>query len=180
VPVPRAAQDLSVSELSESFDAHRSQIAAFLRARCRGWADESEVEDILQELWIRVRNVEAAKVGDAKSYLYRAAHNLMLDRARRTKTRTHYETDWSYSQGKGTGEAEPERKLLAKERLRAVDRTLRQLGERAAFIFKRYRLDGVDQKHIAAELRVSLSTVEKDLRKSYVALIALQEDQDDV
>ena len=47
-------------------------------------------------------------------------------------------------------------------------------GTRPARIFRRFRVDGAAQRDIAAELGVSLSTVEADLRKVYAALAALR------
>ena len=48
------------------------------------------------------------------------------------------------------------------------------LGERVDRVFRRYRLEGVGQAAIAAELGISLSSVEKDLQKAYRALAELK------
>jgi len=175
---PHPVMDRS-APLAHALELHRVRIEEFLLARCRGWAEAGEIEDALQELWLRIRDIDASQVADPKAYLYRAAHNIMLDRARARASRLRHESDWSYVHGEESRPASAERTLLARERIHAVDGVLRQLGERAALIFRRYRLDGVEQKRIAVELDVSLSTVEKDLRRSYAALMALREVGDD-
>jgi RNA polymerase sigma-70 factor (ECF subfamily) len=52
-----------------------------------------------------------------------------------------------------------------------MQRTIDALGQRAAAIFRRHRIDGVGQRDIAQEFGVSISTVESDLRRAYRAVI---------
>ena len=54
------------------------------------------------------------------------------------------------------------------------------LGARTATIFRRHRIDGVQQRDIARELGVSLSTVEADLRRAYRALLDYRRSIDEV
>ena len=68
-----------------------------------------------------------------------------------------------------------ERTLIAEQYLQQVGQTLESLGERTSAIFRRHRIDGVAQREIAAEMGVSLSTVESDLRRAYSALAELKE-----
>lgn len=44
------------------------------------------------------------------------------------------------------------------------------LGSRVSTVFRRHRIDGTPQRAVAAELGISLSTVESDLRVAYRAL----------
>lgn len=163
--------------LAAEFMANRTQLSAFLRARMGAGVDGAEVEDIMQELWLRACAVDPAAVANARSYLFRTAHNLVLNRARDAARRRNREADWGYVHGRdrdGVEEPTAERGLLARERLATIDEALRGVGERAARIFRRYRIDGIDQRRIAEELKVSLSTVEKDLRAAYAALLELK------
>jgi RNA polymerase sigma factor (sigma-70 family) len=163
--------------LIDVFIANRKQLIRFLRGRTAG-VNGVEAEDILQELWVRVSTADIADIEDPQSYLFRMAHNLVLNRARDVTRRHSREADWSYVHGRdqdGVEEALAERGVLARERLVMVDKILRGLGDRAARVFHRYRIDGVDQRRIADELNVSLSTVEKDLNVAYRALLAFKE-----
>jgi RNA polymerase sigma factor (sigma-70 family) len=174
--LPRADQDVAAG-LADVFMANRQHLSAFLRARMGGGVDGADVDDILQEVWLRACEVDPASVANPRSYLFRMAHNLVLNRARDAVRRRDRETDWGYVHGRdrdGVEEPSAERGLLARERLASIDKALRGVGERAARIFRRYRIDGVDQRRIAAELNVSLSTVEKDLRAAYSALLELR------
>ncbi len=169
------------SGLAPVFMAHRQRLMRFLQARCRGM-DLAEVEDVVQELWLRCRGVDTSDIGDPKSYLYRMGHNLILDRVRRKARGQACEADWGYVNERVEGaveEATAERSLIARERLEQIDQAMRKIGERAVWIFRRFRIDGVQQGLIAAELGISLSTVEKDLRKAYETIIAMKKGSDE-
>ncbi|MCE3309775.1 hypothetical protein LB322_15875, partial [Staphylococcus aureus] len=60
---------------------------------------------------------------------------------------------------------------IAREQAALAEAALQSVGTRAAGIFRRHRIDGVEQRTVAAEFGVSLSTVEGDLRKAYRAMI---------
>ena len=68
-----------------------------------------------------------------------------------------------------------ERAVEARQTAEQVAATLASLGERPATVFRRVRVDGIAQRQVAAELRVSISTVESDLRMAAHALAALKE-----
>jgi len=165
---------MASSGLEAVFLENRDRLLRFLAAHGAGEA----AEDLLQELWMRLSAAPAGPIGQPRAYLYRSANNLMVDRHRAHRTAERRDHDWS----EATGSAEPgvsdapsgDRVLIAREQLRQVQATLAALGERAETAFRRHRIDGVPQRQIAAELGVSLSTVESDLRRAYRALIELR------
>jgi RNA polymerase sigma factor (sigma-70 family) len=175
----KADQNIEIATgLATVFMENRQQLYAFLRARIGRGVDGVEVEDIMQELWLRSCEVDPASISNPRAYLFRMAHNLVLNRARDAARRRHREADWGRDQD-GVEAPAAERDLLARERLATIDQALHGVGERAARIFRRYRIDGVEQRRIAAELNVSLSTVEKDLRAVYSALLKLRGPSDE-
>ncbi|HLY87729.1 MAG TPA: RNA polymerase sigma factor [Acetobacteraceae bacterium] len=161
--------------LAEMFMAHRRALLRYLRARGAG----DEAEDLLQELWIKLgAGTEDAAINDLLAYLYRMAHNLMLDRRRSTVRRRLREQAYQDDVREPAGIADPaagaERTLLARDRLRYIDRALSALGTRADSIFRRHRVEGVPQRQIAEELGITLSAVEKHLQRAYRAVAAAQ------
>ena len=68
-----------------------------------------------------------------------------------------------------------ERVLIARDHARLVAEALDVLGPRPAAIFRRHRIDGVQQRQVAEEFGVSLSTVESDLRRAYRAILEVKE-----
>jgi len=157
--------------------AHRAQLIRFLEAHGAGDA----AEDLFQELWMRVTQRPVGPVGNPLAYLYRAANNLMVDRYRSERQARARDLAWTEARGMEEKAPEPtaEEQLIVREELRRMNGALEALGERAARCFRRFRLEGVSQRQIAAELGVSLSTVESDLRRAYAALLAARRQSDD-
>jgi RNA polymerase sigma-70 factor (ECF subfamily) len=71
-----------------------------------------------------------------------------------------------------------ERVLIAREELARVEAALEALGERAREAFRLHRIEGLAQRAIAAQLGVSLSTIESDMRRAYRAIMDAREDRE--
>ena len=163
------------ASLSDEFVRIRATLERYLRARGAG----DQAEDLVQELWIKIASLEpAANVNDPSSYLFRMAHNLMLDRKRTERRRDVRERLYiAGSEGGSDGvdpAPAPERRLDARRALSAIRQVLAGLGERTDYIFRRHRIDGVGQREIAEDLGITLSAVEKHLQKAYKAIHAAQ------
>jgi RNA polymerase sigma-70 factor (ECF subfamily) len=65
--------------------------------------------------------------------------------------------------------------LIAREQLARIEAVLADVGERARDVFRLHRIEGLAQRDIAAQLGVSLSTVESDMRKAFRAVLAARE-----
>ena len=164
--------------LEAVFLDNRAPLLRFLRARGAG----DSAEDLLQELWIKAAAGVAEPITDPVAYLYRMANNLIVDRHRSDLRRSKREQAWdesgSWSEATLIEGAGGHRVLSGREGLRAAEARLAGLGERTGTIFRRFRLEGVSQNQIAAELGISLSAVEKHLQKAYRALIELRRELD--
>ncbi|QHL91825.1 sigma-70 family RNA polymerase sigma factor [Sphingomonas changnyeongensis] len=157
---------------------HRGELLRFLRARGAGDA----AEDLVQDLWIKAAAGATGPIQDPLAYLYRVANNLMLDRRRAALRAARRDEAWTDATG-GLADMSPdpdaETALIARERLRAAEAALADLGDRTETIFRRFRLDGVNQRRIAEEQGLSLSSVEKHLQRAYRALLGLRRRLDD-
>ena len=170
---PFAAMD--TSGLEAVFLASRDALLRFLRAHGAGEA----AEDLLHELWIRVRAARPGPIANPLSYLYRAANNLIVDRVRSERQAASRDKAWTDASSEPAGEAQGERMLIAREQVARAAAALAELGPRVETVFRRHRLDGVPQRALAEELGVSLSTIESDLRRAAQALIALRRSFDE-
>jgi RNA polymerase sigma factor (sigma-70 family) len=170
------AQDSEQSGLEAVFLQNREALLRFLRAHGAGDA----AEDLLQELWLRVRDSRPGPLANPLAYLYRAANNVMLDRHRSERQSAVRDRRWL----DGTAPTLPDRSdapaadrvLIGRETLARVSQALSALGTRVEHVFRRHRIEEVPQRTIAAELGVSLSTVESDLRQATRMLVALREE----
>lgn len=156
--------------LEAVFLANRDKLVRFLTARGAGDA----AEDLVQDLWLKVAVRMDGPIANPLAYLYRAADMLMIDRYRSRRQAALREQDWVEGEG-----LEPppgaERAVAARQTAEQVAATLAGLGERPATVFRRVRVDAIPQRQVAAELGVSISTVESDLRMAAHALAALKE-----
>ncbi|WP_428629362.1 RNA polymerase sigma factor [Sphingopyxis sp.] len=148
--------------------ANRDRIVRFLQLRGAGDA----AEDVFQDLWMRLTDRSIGPIADPLPYVMRAANNLMLDRYRSARQSALRDQAW----GEATAGRQPstERALISREQLGLVETAIAATGDRPARIFRRFRVDGLNQRDIASEMGVSLSTVEADLRKVYAALAAIR------
>ncbi len=160
--------------LAQAFMANQSMLLRYLSARGAG----DDADDCLQDLWIRAQAIADGKIDDPLAYLYRMAHNLMLDRYRSAQRRQRREIAYGsgseHQDGDADGAPGAERILIARDRLRQIDRVLAALGPRTEHIFRRHRVDEAAQRDIAAELGITLSAVEKHLQKAYRAVAGAQ------
>jgi RNA polymerase sigma-70 factor (ECF subfamily) len=165
--------------LAGAFLAMRAELLRFLAAR-RVPADEAE--DLLQDLYLRIAGRPAGPVGQPRAYLYKMADNLLLDRRRAGARRAVRERSWSETESGGDSEADQtpsaERQLIARERLDRVAGAIALLPERTILILRRFRLEGLPQHRIAAEIGISLSAVEKHLQRAYRAIVDVDESGD--
>lgn len=177
---PPLMVDVPPQGLQAVFLASRDKLLRFLAAHGAGDA----AEDVLQELWLRVIDANAGPVAQPLSYLYRAANNLMIDRFRSRRQAEQREQHWNDAAGPTmpdrSDEPAADRRLIARETLSGAEAVLNGLGVRAATIFRRHRIEGAQQRDIAQEMGVSLSTVEADLRRAYRALIDYRRSLDEV
>lgn len=144
--------------------ANRDRIVRFLEVRGAGDA----AEDLFQDLWMRLTERGTGPIAEPLAYAMRAANNLMLDRYRSARQSALRDAAWGDASVAEAPSAE--RALISREQLGLVEQTIARTGERPARIFRRFRMDGIQQREIAAEMGVSLSTVEADLRKVYAAI----------
>ena len=152
------------------FEDHRERLLRYLRAHGAGDA----AEDLLQELWLKITTGVPGPIASPKSYLFRAATNLMIDRRRseaQTKRREH---EWSGLADRlpdsVANDPGPDREIDGRQKLRMVEDEFAKLPARAVSIFRAHRIDGRTQREIAADFGLSASTIESDLRTVYRAL----------
>lgn len=172
---PEAWHSGSAGGMRQLLVEMRDELKRFLLAR---QCDPADVDDVLQDLFVKLTTGKTGPVGNPRAYLYQMANNLLLDRRRGRARQARRDDSWARSQfGQDLREdpaASPERVAIDRSLLAQVEAALREMPERTADILRRYRLEGQSQKAIAEEIGISLSAVEKHLQRAYRALLELR------
>jgi RNA polymerase sigma factor (sigma-70 family) len=145
---------------------HRAALHRYLRRFTSGAED---IEDLVQETYVRVYALpDYHAVNSSKALLFRIAHNLAVERARRQKSQATDSVADLELLSVYSSEASPEEQIDARRRFdsfcAAVDR-LPPLCRRVFILRKVYRLSHTE---ISEVLGVSHSTIEKHVAKGLV------------
>ena len=139
-------------------------------------------EDILQDLRVRLVSTPSGPVAAPVNYLFRALTHLVIDRRRSDRQRTRREEEWAEASDRLAERAAdpgPDRQVDGERTLKRVEAALATLPARARSILQRHRVGGETQREIAADLGISQSTVEADLRQAYLLLQDLRKQLDE-
>jgi len=145
---------------------HGAALQRYLRRFTSGAED---VEDLVQETYVRIFALaDREGIASPRALLFRVAHNLAVERARRRIGRgTDSVADFELL-GVSTGDASPEEQIDARRRFEsfcaAVD-LLPPLCRRVFVLRKVYKLSHAE---IAEILNVSHSTIEKHVAKGLI------------
>jgi RNA polymerase sigma factor (sigma-70 family) len=167
----------SVGGLEAVLLKNRAALERFARARLRS---EGSAEDLLQEMWIKVQQVDTGPIAEPLAYLYRMVNNLVLDRRRGETRRAARDFIWTDSQIEGSYEnasdsaPSAEQVVIARDYLERVNQRLDALPERTAAIFRAVRIEKQPQKEIAALYEISVSAVEKHLQRAFREIVAVR------
>ncbi len=153
--------------LARLFENHAKKLVGFV-ARTLGRADIAE--DVAQNAFLRLQQVKnLEQLDNPQAYLYTTARNLVIDDSRRASHRTHYEVSLSHEQAQIGDCEEPEKHLLAQRELAVIEAALAKLPAPCQRAFLLHRLDGKRHQDIADIMGVSVSSVEKYIRRAFQA-----------
>ncbi len=146
---------------------YRSALMAFFFRRLRNF---SEAEDLTQDVFVRLASSKSNDIQDADAYIFQVAANILRDRVRRDQVRANFRADIEYLDGADVETLGPDRVLEGREHLTAIVAALQDLPERTRAIFLLVRIEKLKQVDVAAHYAISVSAVEKHLRKAVVCL----------
>lgn len=172
----RTATQAVTSDLPRVYLAKREDLIRYFAARLRS---RETAEDLIQDLFVRVCALEpGAVIENPSAYLFRLAHNLMLDRLRSVHRAGARDEAWRRSHSADVGghevmdAASPEQAAAASERLRRTLEAIKSLPPRTRRAFELHRLEGLSQEQAAQVLGVSRKTVEKQVGAALKHLLA--------
>ncbi len=130
----------------------------------------ADAEDALQDMWMKLDQNPAAlraqPIAQPAAYLYRMAANLAADRRIAASRAAARDAAWLEAQPGAEAQPDVERALLGRERLARIERALAAMPPRMSQALRLYRIEEMPQKQIAERLGITLSGVEKLLRRA--------------
>ena len=153
------------TDLRGLFLKHARTLQGLLTRKVR---DPQLAADLVQESFLRLAEQQGKDeaIDNSQAYLYRTAHNLLVDhirqqQRRRTDTQPH----------EALAHIEDERPSLddaldAEQRLRLLRAAMAELPARTQQIFQLNRIQGLTHSEVARQLDISDSSVQKHLAKA--------------
>lgn len=156
-------------------EAQRAELRRFLVART---GSEADADDLLNDLWIKVRQSHFGPIANSKSYLFRMANNIVLDRLREARRRERRESDWTASQHCSHAlsaevadtAADAEQALIEREEARRLADAIAQLPAGAQRVLRMHKLEGLSHGEVAQRLGITKSAVEKHMAVAMIHL----------
>lgn len=119
------------------------------------------VEDIVQEAYVRLCQIDEESVRHPRSYLYQAVHNLALDHVKRAGNRLA--SDVEADELQTTSEDPTLNAAMIDEQFAHFCNAVRQLPLQCRRVFVLKKVYSYSQREIAEKLHISESTVEKHI-----------------
>lgn len=142
---------------------HEASLLRYLR---RVWPRRDEIEDLLQDIYIRTyESARRARPATPRAFVFAIARNLITDRIRRGRVVSIEAVGDPDALNVLVDEASPERKLSAWQELKRVTRALNSLPPRCREVVWLRKVDELSTQEVADELGVSVRTVEGQILK---------------
>lgn len=138
------------------------------------WRDQSDLEDLRQEIYVRVCQAAAREIPHpAKAFVFTTARNLLIDRARREHVVPIEAVSDLDTLGIAADMPGPDRSVIARDELRKLQTALDQLPPRCREVLILGRIEGYTGRQIAQRLGLAETTVSEHLAKGMHALTDL-------
>lgn len=141
-----------------------------------------DVEDIVQESWLRVIQAEdRAPVHNLAAYLRRIASNLIRDRHRRSALGVEVEPHDDVALQPASPLPSPEAQLITRCELERMARVIDAMPARPREVFRLARVEGLSFAEIGRVLGISRQTVHEHMARALLDIqAAVDGERDDV
>lgn len=154
-------KDLSQLEFKSLFDDNFDKIRNYVYFKC---GNIEQAEDIAQEaflkLWEKRKDVRKETM---LSYLYRIAHNVFINQAKREQLSFKFQNN---NPGSDVDKVSPEYEMELREFDEKLQKALANLPEINRVTFLMNRIEGKKYREIAENLGISVKTVEKRIQNA--------------
>ncbi len=149
-PAGSSERSAHAEALARLIEEHNRALRAFLMMRVR---DEQEAQEVAQEAYVQILQLhQPGAVNFLRSYLFKTAANIAINRAKQRRTRDRL--DQIDSADKPVDRLTPEHRVLASQELKVFRRALFELSPKCRRAFVLHRFREWSHEEIARELGV--------------------------
>jgi RNA polymerase sigma factor (sigma-70 family) len=149
---------------------YRPALQAYFRSRVD---PPHECEDLAQEVLLRLAaRKDAGNIRALQAYVFQTAGNVLTDHYRRRAVRGGGLIDTYCELSHAPADISPEQSLLAREAMDRLGRSIAELPDRARQAFVLFRFENMRQADIASHMGISVSAVEKLIKRGMVGISA--------
>lgn len=142
---------------------NRDEIMGYLR---RKFGSAADPQDVFQDAFLKLNAVPAStRIDNPKSYVFRVADNLALDRMRKRAVRNRHANP-TLQLEPACPAPSPEHVTDYRLRLDALRKIVDELPPRQREVFLMHKFDGLSHAEIAEKLGITKSGVEKLVMKA--------------
>ena len=133
----------------------------FLR---QNWRNQAEVEDLCQDVYLRLYEAAQARLPDhTKPFVFATARNLLIDRVRREQVVPIEAMADLDLLGMAADAPGPDRNAMARDELRKLHSALDKLPPRCREVVVLKRIEGLTRREISARMGITQDTVSEHL-----------------
>ena len=154
------------AEVSRLFREHNRALVLFLASRLK---DIQAAREVAQEAYVRVLELEnLSAVGFLRSYLFKVAGNLAIDRMRQQQSRARHDRISDFDDF--LDNLPPERTVIAREELAFLGRVVGELPAKYQQAFRMHRLEDQPFEQIAQQMGLKERMVRRYVTNALVYL----------
>lgn len=147
------------------------QEAMLMQYLRHNWRDQSGIEDLLHDVYVRVYEAARTQIPDqAKAFVFTTARNLLRDRIRQKNIVPIEAVTDLDALGIAIDAPGPDRTTIARDELRHLQAAIDRLSPRIRQVVIMRRVDGLSRGEIAVRMNISEEAVSVALNRGMHAL----------
>lgn len=158
--------------------AYVERRALLVRVFTASLHDQAVAEDLIQDLYVKIMDVEGDyTIENPTGFLFRMANNLNLNRMRSDGSSRNRERAWHDTQHTKIGDdlvdetPNAETDIVNRQQRDQLRDAVDRLPEKTRAILRLHKFEGMSQPQVAAQLGISISSVEKHLSSALRHLV---------
>jgi len=148
---------------------HEGGVRSWLRRRFQRLS-RSDVDDLMQDAYLHLCDVEFAGITNARAYLVTIIRNLLAEQARRARIVPMERLGEIESLRIASEEPGPDRRAGAQQELEQLERIVAQLPGRCRRAFELWTFHSLSLREVAEEMNITVKAVQKHLAAALVRI----------